>query len=71
MHGFSPHLVAALLLPRDHYEPDDDLRTLRRLAAQKRAVTPRRRLPRLPRRRTAWPTIANVPVDEQTTTTVA
>lgn len=71
MHGFGPHLVAALSLPRDHYEPDDDLRALRRLAAQKRAAAPRRRFPRLHRRQGGWTTVSNVPRDEGASTTAA
>jgi hypothetical protein len=60
MHGFGPHLVTALLIPRDPYEPDADRRALSRLAAKTTATArPRRRL-RLHRQESGWVTVSTV-----------
>lgn len=73
MHGFGPHLVAALSLPRAHYEPDDDLRTLRRLTTGQRVTAPPRRRfrLRLRRRETDWVTVSAVRRDEGASETTA
>ena len=71
MSDMSPHIVAALLVRRDAYEPDDDLRALRRRAAETKASARPRRRYRFHRQESGWVTVSSARQRDEATTTTA